>query len=230
MDFRSPLFTGDKFITSHSPMLRNTTDSSYDAYRTLSGGTQGEINVKGSRFKSFCEPIISQAGAEKFLESLRTSYRDATHHCFAYIILDGAGETIRTSDDGEPSGTAGKPILTSLQRHNLTNVVCVVIRYYGGTNLGKGGLSRAYADSAESALSIGKTVEHFLTVQYSLSFPYEMTGGVEQLLGSLEADIVNRKFGEESGLVCSVRKVHEERLIEAFRDVTRGKGTLKHSN
>ncbi len=211
-------------------MPRNTTESSYDAYRTLFSGTQGEITVKGSRFKSFCEPITSQAGAEKFLESLRTSYRDATHHCFAYIVLDSDGETIRSSDDGEPSGTAGKPILTSLQRHNLTNIVCVVIRYYGGTNLGTGCLSRAYADSAESALSTGKTVEHYVTVQYGLSFPYEMTGGVEQLLGSLKANIVNRIFGEESGLVCSVRKVHEECLIEAFREATRGKGTLKHSD
>jgi uncharacterized YigZ family protein len=197
-----------------------------DSFFTLAHEVNSEITVKGSRFKAFCSSASSFDNAEGYLDTIRKSYRDATHHCYAYILRDDNGLTVRSSDDGEPSGTAGKPILTALQRHNLTNVICVVVRYFGGTKLGMGGLVRAYTNAAESALETGKTSEHYIKSRLRLSFPYTMTGGVEQFLNENGVDVLDRSFGEECVLTCSIRKTDVRRLTEKFIDRTRGKGAI----
>ena len=199
---------------------------SKDAFFMLVHAVNSEISVKGSRFKAFCSSLSSQGDAEHYLDTLRRSYSDATHHCYAYILRGDNGLIVRSSDDGEPSGTAGKPILTALQRHNLASVICVVVRYFGGIKLGTGGLVRAYTNAAESAPDTVKTVERYVKSRLRLSFQYTMTGGVEQLLNEIGVDVLDRSFGEECILTCSVRRRDVHRLTEKFIDRTRGKGAI----
>jgi len=167
-----------------------------DSYLTLAEEVKAEITVRGSRFIAFISPVETEPDAVRYLKSLKATYHDATHCCYAFIVRSETGYTYRSSDAGEPAGTAGKPILATLQGHKLSNVICVVIRYFGGTKLGIGGLARAYAESVNTALHCGEIVPRFVTGTISCEFPYEMTGVVERLIAEFNATIIQREFGE----------------------------------
>ncbi len=197
-----------------------------DTFLTVKSDARSEINVKNSRFIAYLHNAEDKTAAEDFLNSLKRTYHDATHHCFAYVIGRSNDMIERFSDDGEPSGTAGKPILTALIAADLSDAVCVVVRYYGGTKLGVGGLGRAYGEAAQNAIKNAKLITKIISQRIEVIFPYDFTGVVERLMTESDAVIIKRNFGELPEIICEIPVSSVENFSIRFRDITRNKGQL----
>lgn len=130
---------------------------SFQPYHTVAAETRSEITIKRSVFRAFLVPVATKQQAQEVLDRLRSEHWDAVHHCYAYR-LGPYGMESRMSDDGEPSGTAGKPLLFALQKANLSDCIVVVVRYFGGVKLGVGPLARAYAEVAQEAIAVSATI------------------------------------------------------------------------
>lgn len=152
-----------------------------DTYKTIRARERTEIKVKGSRFIASVAPARIKDEAQSFVDSIRKEYFDATHNCYAYRF-GSDGLQFRAADDGEPSGSAGKPILFILQKFAVSDIVLVVTRYFGGTKLGVGGLARAYSDSAESVLKQCELMDVFHTKQVKIFCIYEDISAIKRLL------------------------------------------------
>lgn len=184
-----------------------------DSYRTIAGRGETEIKIVGSRFLSYAIPCPSSEAFADFLDALRKEHYNATHHCSAWRIgYDGT--EFRYSDDGEPSGTAGKRILGSIDRMELTDVGIVVVRYFGGTKLGVGGLARAYTDSADAVLAICKIEERFHQEMMTLTFPYDVTSQVHHVIDMHGAEVLDREYIEQSRYTVRVRRSFIPRFLE----------------
>jgi len=169
-----------------------------------------DLKIKGSRFIADICPVSSKNEVTAYLDRIRKEFYDATHHCYAYRLGIEAAE-IRAADDGEPAGTAGKPILQVLISKELTDCLLIVTRYYGGVNLGTGGLSRAYNEAAQLAASGLPIKKIFLTKSFILSLRYEDIASVERLLHSFDATFIP-EFGEKVLMKVSIRKSFAEKL------------------
>ncbi len=169
-------------------------------YLTVEMASEGFYKEKGSKFIAHCYPVQSENDIKEKLEALRKQYYDARHHCYAYIIGEDSSKT-RANDDGEPNHSAGDPILGQLKSYNLTNTLVVVIRYFGGTKLGVGGLIHAYKTAAEEAIQNNKIKTVGITQAYQVEFPYEHTAEVMRLLNDLSAEIIEQHYTES----CSIR-------------------------
>ncbi|HNW59392.1 MAG TPA: YigZ family protein [bacterium] len=193
-----------------------------DFYLTIAGAAEAALKIKGSRFLAFAAPVAERAEAEAFVDELRRRYFDATHHCFAWRLGSGPGEHSRFADDGEPSGTAGKPILQVITGRELTNLIVVVVRYFGGTKLGTGGLVRAYAESAALVLE-GAPVEKIWHTQ-SLAFAvgYDHLNAVMKLIERHAAAIEEADYGEEVSMRLGLRLQEAEPFRTAAVDLTHG--------
>src|SRR5215213_8216716 len=150
------------------------------SYPAPAGESWGEIREKGSRFLAWIGPAAGEDAAKAALDGLARQYPDASHHCWAWRL--GSPPRERSSDAGEPSGTAGVPILQVLRGAGLSDVMAVVVRWFGGTKLGKGGLARAYAAAAREALPQLPVVVRVPTVLLALRIPYEKVGAVKRLV------------------------------------------------
>lgn len=142
-----------------------------DSYHTLAGPAEAIYKEKSSKFLAYAYPVESEEEIRTLLDALRKKYYDATHHCYAWR-LGPHGETFRTNDDGEPSGTAGKPILGQLLSNELVNCLIVVVRYFGGTKLGVSGLIGAYKESAAEAIRAAEIVERTVDTVVEVEFSY----------------------------------------------------------
>ncbi|HCM59599.1 MAG TPA: YigZ family protein [Bacteroidales bacterium] len=152
-----------------------------DTYRTIESEAHGLFRDRGSRFIAIAIPVSSQEEIKSRLAGLRREYHDARHHCFAWMLAPDR-QAWRISDDGEPSGTAGKPILGQINSRELTNVLVVVIRYFGGTLLGVSGLINAYRTAAADALNNARVVEKHVCQRWSVTFPYIAMNDVMKVL------------------------------------------------
>lgn len=197
-----------------------------DEYRTLKGETRSELRVQGSRFLATALPTQTPEEAEQFIAAKRRRYHDATHNCYAYR-LGIAGERNRFNDDGEPAGTAGKPILSALEKLDLTDVTIVVTRYFGGTKLGTGSLARAYGEAAELALAQGSIVTQYVSARIQASFPHSHTGHVMHVVSSLGARVVETMYDEEVHLMLEIRQSRLGELRDHLINSTRGNIRLK---
>ncbi len=164
-----------------------------DSYKTISNRGEGLYKSKGSKFLGFAFPVDDEEEIKTHLADLRKTYYDATHHCYAYR-LNSDGSIFRANDDGEPSNTAGKPILGKLLSLELTHVLVVVIRYYGGTQLGVRGLIDAYKLAAEEALLNTEIIEIPIEIPLQLTFAYELQNEVNKLLKGMGITPKNQKF------------------------------------
>jgi uncharacterized YigZ family protein len=151
------------------------------SFNTISQRVRTELKVRGSRFIATAFPITSKEDANEELDRIRREFWDATHNCYAWRLAPD-GLQYRFADDGEPSGSAGKPILFILQQRGLLNVLVVVTRYFGGTKLGVGGLARAYSDAASQALDAAELLEVFPTDSLLVYTPYEDVRAIRQLV------------------------------------------------
>lgn len=175
-----------------------------DAYAVPATPARGELREKGSRFLAVILPEASEDSAHERLETLAAEHPEATHHCWAWRL--GRPPRERSSDAGEPSGTAGVPILQVLRGAELSDVLAVVIRWFGGTKLGKGGLARAYAGATREALKTLQVAHRFPTAHLPLDLSYEQVGAVRRLVHPPDVKIVVEEYGERVHLVLRVRK------------------------
>lgn len=190
-----------------------------DEYKTIEREVRAETKVQGSRFIATARPVTTKEEAEEFVREIRRINFDATHNCYAYRI-----DTLvsRSSDDGEPSGTAGKPILAAIDRHGVVGVAVVVTRYFGGTKLGTGGLARAYGSAADAVLSSAKPHIVFLRRALSLTFPHAHIGTVMHILTRMEAKIEDTTYDEDVHLRIAARLSRLDELTRMLMEQTKG--------
>ena len=197
-----------------------------DTYYTLGNYARAEIKVKGSRFIAEAIRVDTVTDADAEIAGIRKREYNATHHCTAYRIgLDGA--IFRYNDDGEPNGTAGRPILRQIDALGLTNTLVVVTRYYGGTKLGTGGLLRAYGEAAAAALSDAPIEENIIRASVRLRFSYADTSPAMHTLGQFDTKILEIHYTEETEIIVGVRRSETGAFIEAFTDALSGRGTAE---
>ena len=175
--------------------------------------------IKGSRFICDLAPVSDPGTALEFVEQIRIEEPGATHHCWAFRL---ASNVRRSSDDGEPGGTAGPPILRRLESADLTDVVAVVTRYYGGTNLGTGGLIRAYGSAAAAAIGAAHVVTRRRMIRFRIDHPYDLSGSVAGALASNDAEIVTSTYGATVTLEVQVPAARADRFADAIADDTAG--------
>ncbi|MBN2104536.1 YigZ family protein [bacterium] len=187
-----------------------------DAYLTIKQPVSHSLKVKDSRFIGLAAPVQDRDDAESWIGNIQKKYYDATHHCYAYRIGSGDQSEFRYNDDGEPSGTAGKPILDVLDGRKLTNCICLVTRYFGGTKLGTGGLARAYGRCAGETVNHGRIIQQYVFVSLSLVFDYDFTGTVMPLLAKYQCQIVNTQYGVQTIMTLRIRR---SQSVEFQRDV-----------
>lgn len=196
-----------------------------DTYKTIKYPSQGVYKEKGSKFLAFAYPIATEAEAKARLDELRKQYFDARHHCYAYIL--GADKAAyRINDDGEPSSTAGKPIYGQLLSHDLTNIIIVVVRYFGGIKLGVPGLINAYRTATKDAIDNAIIIEKNITEVYNLQFTYEQMNSVMKILKDNNLPQCNQKFELECSLDFSVRQAESTRVCDEILKLKEVKLTL----
>ena len=173
---------------------------------------RSEVREKASRFFGFAARAADAAAAEQFLDRIRREYHDATHVAFAWRLGPPRAESVRASDAGEPSGTAGRPIAAAIVSSELTDVVVAVVRYYGGTKLGTGGLARAYRDAAGSALAACGSAEVYETERIEVRPSHARIGAVRRLIDPPNVRLAAERFDPEPVLELEVRRSMAEKV------------------
>lgn len=189
-----------------------------DSYLTLKTTSEGLYKEKGSKFLAFAYPVDSEDQIKETLDELRKRYYDARHHCYAYIL--GKNQDIyRANDDGEPNHSAGDPILGQIRSHQLTNVLIVVIRYFGGTKLGVGGLISAYKTAAAEAIENNEIIIAIVHSRLVVDFDYLAMNDVMKIIKDFDLQVVNQKFDNICRLEIQVREKFKAKVIEKFEDI-----------
>jgi uncharacterized YigZ family protein len=201
--------------------MNHADDGEVDSYLTLEGPGSAALKVQGSKFLGFALPARSREDAIVVLRNYQKEYHDATHHCLAYRCY-GPPKESRYQDDGEPAGSAGKPILAAIERAGLQNVAVVVVRYFGGTKLGIGGLVRAYGDTAAEAIARGNVVRSFLQETFTVTFPHALTSPVMRTLSDRGASIIGTMYDERVHLRIEIRVSRASELTAALTEATNG--------
>lgn len=179
-----------------------------DSYRSVKSVTHGLYKEKGSKFLSFAYPVSDTDEIEKILIQIRKKYYDARHHCYAYL-LGSEGKIYRSNDDGEPRHTAGDPILNQIKSFHLSDILLVVIRYFGGTKLGKSGLINAYKIAAKDALDTAIITRKYLQKMFLVKFSYEGTSQIMRVLQNKDIDILEQNYDD----FCSIKFLVRESMV-----------------
>lgn len=188
------------------------------SYWTIEGDSEGQYSQLRSKFIAFAIHIESEEEALREVARIRQKYYDARHVCWAYR-LGAEGETTRSNDDGEPSGTAGKPILGQLLSHNLTEVVVIVVRYFGGVKLGTPGLIESYRAAAHEALEAAVRIERIIEKRFSVRFGYELMGDVMRYIKDSGAKVVEQEFMERCFVLISLRADEVDSLYQRINSL-----------
>lgn len=187
-------------------------------FYTIQKPTEGLYKEKGSKFLAFAFPVQSEDQIKTIQSELRKQYYDARHHCFAWILgMDD--QSWRANDDGEPAHSAGDPILGQIRSFELTNVLIVVIRYFGGTKLGVGGLINAYKEASTAALTKASRVVIFETREVVMKFPYDMMSMAERLITDFDIAVTNRDFQLSCQITGKLKKDQVDEFLEKTSDL-----------
>ena len=190
-----------------------------DTYKTIVSTSEGIYKEKGSKFLAFAIPVNSVEEIKEIIKEYRKKYFDARHVCYAYIL--GHERTdFRANDDGEPSGTAGRPILGQINSRNLTNVMVVVVRYFGGILLGTGGLVTAYKEAAADALDQAEIVEKTVDEQFTIHFDYILLNDVMRIIKEVNPLVLQQIFDNECKIILSIRKQDAALLSSKLEKIT----------
>ncbi len=189
-----------------------------DSYFTIVGEAEILYKEKGSKFITYAYHVGSEEQITPLLEALRKRHYDATHHCYAWR-LGARGERFRANDDGEPSSTAGKPILGQMVSREITNCLIVVVRYFGGTKLGVSGLIEAYRDSAAEVLTACEVVERTVDMVLRIEFSYVSMNGVMKIVKDLQPKIVSQVFDNLCVMELSIRRSMGDQLLARLSKV-----------
>jgi uncharacterized YigZ family protein len=187
-----------------------------DTYLTIKQEVQAIYKEKGSKFLAFAFPVDSEEAIKESLAVLRKKYYDATHHCYAYT-LGKDKKVFRANDDGEPSGTAGLPILNQIKSKGITNVLVVIVRYFGGTKLGASGLVNAYKTASAEVLAQAEVVEKILSQTLQIQFEYLLTNEVMKTIKENEATIIKQVFEDKCKMWLSIREKQYDKLLEELK-------------
>ncbi|MBO4587368.1 MAG: YigZ family protein [Bacteroidales bacterium] len=189
-----------------------------DTYRTIIGSSEGLYKEKGSKFLAFAYHVESEEEVKARLGELRKKYYDARHHCYAYA-LGPKKSAFRMNDDGEPSGTGGKPIYGQLLSMDVTDTLIVVVRYFGGVLLGTSGLTNAYKTAAREALESATIEERTVDDRYRVGFKYEQMNDVMRIVKDFGLTLTKQRFEMECEVEFSVRQSNSERVRQAFENL-----------
>ncbi|MEN8155970.1 MAG: YigZ family protein [Bacteroidota bacterium] len=189
-----------------------------DLYRTIKNRAEGQFKDRGSRFIAFAYPLQDEDEIRQQMAVLKKEYHDARHHCFAWR-LGAEMERYRVNDDGEPSGSAGKPIFGQLQSRELTDILVVVIRYFGGTLLGVGGLINAYRTAAAAALDHAVIVEKRVEERLDIKFGYTAMNAVMKVIKGFDLGFENQQFDLECSLTVRVWIRHTPGVVEKLSQI-----------
>lgn len=195
-------------------------------YKIVYRGGEGEITEKKSRFIATVCPVNSEEDAVCFIEGIKKKYWDARHNCHAFVIGE-RNELSRCSDDGEPAGTAGKPMLDVLLGAQLHNVCVVVTRYFGGTLLGTGGLVRAYSGAVQEGLKNSLIIEKILNIRMKIYTDYNGIGKIQYILGKSPATTVNSAYTDRVCVEILIDKALSEALMKEITEATSGKAVME---
>ena len=187
-----------------------------DLYRTVAAPAEAACRERSSKFLAWIYPVRSEEEIRGHLDALRKRFFDATHHCYAWR-LGPRGEAFRANDDGEPSGTAGKPILGQLLSNELTDCLIVVVRYFGGTKLGVPGLIAAYKESAAAAIEAAQIVERTVDRIVTVDFPYVAMNDIMRAVKELQPRIEEQAFDNLCTLQLTIRESRADLLEERLR-------------
>ncbi len=196
-------------------------------YRTLKGLGSARLVVKRSVFIGYSSPANTEDEARAFIKKVKEHHNDATHNVSAYLINDGKNFAVRYDDDGEPKGSAGKPILKVLQNRELSNVVVVVTRYFGGIKLGYGGLVKAYGDAASLAIDDAGIAEIYETERFEVTFPYSLFHTVKETVENAGGRVVGKEYSQTVKFTVETRKGKAEPLMELITEKTKGRARLR---
>ncbi len=196
-----------------------------DSYKTLGQYTAEEYIIKKSRFIGYAKPVKSEEDAVLFIEEIKKKHWDATHNVYAYSIKEG--NIKRFSDDGEPQGTAGMPVLNVINQEDVTDCVVVVTRYFGGILLGGGGLVRAYSHSAKLAVDGAGVVELVPWLKLQADCDYSLYGKVETLVRDCGGVVIDAEFTDSVKLTFKIEKETEHQFTKKLQDLTNGKLNCK---
>lgn len=194
-------------------------------YKTVYEGGEGEIIEKKSRFIATVIPVKTEEEALEFIERMRKKYWNATHNCFAYVLGEQF-EVQRCSDDGEPSGTAGKPMLDVLLGEEIHNVAVVVTRYFGGTLLGTGGLVRAYSGAVKEGISCSTIITKMQGRKLHIGTDYTGLGKIQYILGQRGLNVLDTVYTDKVDLEVLLPKEEEQAVIAEITEGTNGKAEI----
>ena len=191
---------------------------SKDSYKTIARAAETTYRQLSSKFLVYAYPVESEEEIKEYLDALRKRWYDATHHCYAWR-LGPHGEQFRANDDGEPSSTAGKPILGQLLSQEITNCLVVVVRYFGGTKLGVPGLIAAYKESTAQVLAECEIVEKTVDVTMRVEFSYVAMNDIMRIVKDMQPRIVDQQFDNLCIMTLSIRESESEQLLGRLEKV-----------
>lgn len=189
-------------------------------YKTIARRCEARFIEKKSEFIGYLCPVQTEEQAVAFIEEIRAMHRKATHNCYAYILREN--NAARHSDDGEPGGTAGVPIYEVLRKEGLTDVCCVVTRYFGGVLLGAGGLVRAYTKGAKDAVDAAQIKCMAEAVKLAVTVDYGLYGRLAQVFADFDARVENERFADNVRIVLHIRAENSQKLTDKLVDVCNG--------
>ena len=187
-----------------------------DSYLTIKKNSEGFYKEKGSKFLSFAYPVEEELQVKQIIDNLKATYHDARHHCFAFVIGKDR-ENFRANDGGEPPHSAGDPILRVIQSFEITNVLIVVVRYFGGTKLGISGLINAYKMAATDAIQKNEIFEKVIKETIILRFNYDQTNDIMRLINDYHLEIISQDFGADCKIELGVRQSQKQEVIEKLK-------------
>ena len=187
-----------------------------DTYKEVKSHTTGIYKEKGSKFIAYSYPVYSEQEVKERLEEVKKLEHSARHHCYAYV-LHADKSAWRANDDGEPSSTAGKPILGQIQSNDLTNILIIVVRYFGGVKLGVPGLIRSYKTAASDAISKSTIITKTIKEHYQVDFKYPQMNDVMRIVKEYDLEVVNTDFGMDCNLIFAVVKSRANNVMDTFK-------------
>ncbi|MFO7890818.1 MAG: YigZ family protein [bacterium] len=200
-----------------------------DIYYSIIKEVSSRIKIKGSKFIGYVKPVDTIGQAEKYISFISEQNYDATHNCTAFKVGVGDNAIYRYNDDGEPGGTGGRPILEAIEAQGLTNIVSVVTRYFGGTKLGTGGLSRAYRSCTDQALIKAGKRKLFFTETFLINFSYDLTGIIMEFIDKFACTIEDKKYDTETEFKVTIQKSQSDEFKQKLINKTGGKITIKET-
>ena len=189
-----------------------------DSYLTLAKDSSGLYKDRNSKFFYFAFPVSNEEEVKEHLAELKKKYYDARHHCYGFVI-GRDGDFFRASDDGEPNHTAGDPILGQIRSHQLTNTLVVVVRYFGGTKLGVGGLIQAYKSSASLAIEANEIIVEQVKEKVTIHFPYPVMNDVMKLVKNHDLQIIAQEMTLDCKMTLEYREILKEELLGQLDEI-----------